>query len=232
VLTREITFAGETFPVSLPIRVVARVEVWRIGYEWDFISRSRGFLGVLFEVRKTDLTAELNSLVASGEVLASAPLPAIGIVTRVYPLPDLAVHFEFSGMKAPDSFFGDRFSGVYTDMELSATVTSRRISASPAAGAGMNTDIRVSQDFGDLNFRATRSAQSSGSRLIRRLRPDLNAHSRDPAPLRSRGSLAFSSRDPWSRLREFLLEPPLRRLAFRPSCRSRIAPWRSGAGVR
>lgn len=153
VLTREITFAGETFPVSLPIESSLEWKVYRIGYEWDFISRSRGYVGALFEVRKTDLSAELNSLVASGEVFATAPLPAIGIVTRVYPLPDLAVHFEFSGMKAPDSFFGDRFSGVYTDMELSATVNISKNLGITGGWRRMNTDIRVSEDFGDLKFR-------------------------------------------------------------------------------
>ena len=153
VLTREINFAGETFPVSLPIESSLEWKVWRIGYEWDFISRSRGYLGAMFEVRKTDLTAELNSLVASGEVLASAPLPAIGVVARVYPLPDLAVHFEFSGMKAPDSLFGDRFSGVYTDMELSAIVNISKNLGITGGWRRMNTDIRVSEDFGDLKFR-------------------------------------------------------------------------------
>jgi hypothetical protein len=153
VLTREIVFAGQTFPVSLPIESSLEWKVWRFGYEWDFISRSRGFMGVLIEGRKTDLTAELNSLVSSGEVFASAPLPAIGIVTRVYPLPDLAVHFEFSGMKAPDSFFGDRFSGVYTDMELSATVNITKNLGVNVGWRRMNTDIRVNADYGDLNFR-------------------------------------------------------------------------------
>lgn len=153
VLTREITFAGQTFPVSLPIESSLEWKVWRFGYEWDFISRSRGYMGVLIEGRKTDLTAELNSLVTSGEVFASAPLPAIGIVTRVYPLPDLAVHFEFSGMKAPERFFGDRYSGVYTDMELSATVNITKNLGVTGGWRRMNTDIRVDADHGDLNFR-------------------------------------------------------------------------------
>lgn len=153
VLTREITFAGQTFPVSLPIESSLEWKVYRFGYEWDFISKPRGYLGVLFEGRKTDLRAELNSLVTSGEVFASAPLPAIGVVTRVYPLPDLAVHFEFSGMKVPDSAFGERYSGIYTDMELSATVNFTNNVGVTGGWRRQNTDIRVDADYGDLKFR-------------------------------------------------------------------------------
>jgi hypothetical protein len=153
VLTRDITFAGQTFPVSLPIESSLEWKVWRIGYEWDFISKSRGYMGVLGEVRKTQLSASLNSLAASGAVLAEAPLPAIGIVTRVYPLPDLAVHFEYSGMKVPDDAFGKDYGGVYTDMEVSATVNITKSLGVNVGWRRMNTDIRVNSDAGDLNFR-------------------------------------------------------------------------------
>ena len=60
VLTREINFAGETFPVSLPIESSLEWKVMRFGYEWDFISRSRGYMGVLIEARKTDLSASAD----------------------------------------------------------------------------------------------------------------------------------------------------------------------------
>jgi len=153
VLSRDINFAGQTFPVSLPVESSLEWKVWRIGYEWDFISRSRGFLGVLIEGRKTDLSASVNSLVASGDLFASAPLPALGIVTRVYPLKDLAVHFEFSGMKVPDSAFGERYSGIYTDMEVSATVNVTNNLGLTGGWRRMNTDIRVDADYGDLKFR-------------------------------------------------------------------------------
>ena len=59
-------------------------------------------MGVVLEARKTELTAEVASLGPSGSVAAEAPLPAIGFVTRVYPLPDVAVNFELTGMKMPE----------------------------------------------------------------------------------------------------------------------------------
>ena len=149
-LTRDISFAGQVFPVSLPVASNLTWKVWRFGYEWDVISRSRGFLGVLLELRRTELSAELTSLVASGSVLAEAPLPSIGIVSRVYPLPDLALNFEFSGFKVPE-MDGD-YEGTYTDLEVSAMVNISNNLGVSAGWRRLTTDIRIERDFGDLKF--------------------------------------------------------------------------------
>ena len=149
-LTREIAFAGQVYPVSLPVESGLTWKVWRFGYEWDVISKSRGFLGVLVELRRTQLSAELRSLVASGEVLAEAPLPSIGIVSRVYPQPDLAQNFEFSGFKVPE-MDGD-YEGTYTDLEVSAMVNISNNLGVSAGWRRLKTDIRIERDFGDLKF--------------------------------------------------------------------------------
>lgn len=149
-LTRDISFAGEVFPVSLPVASDLTWKVWRFGYEWDVVSRSRGFVGVLFELRRTELSAALTSLVASGSVLAEAPLPSIGVVSRIYPLPDLALNFEFSGFKVPE-MDGD-YEGTYSDLEVSATVNISNNLGVSAGWRRLNTDIRIERDFGDLKF--------------------------------------------------------------------------------
>ncbi len=48
---RIVTFAGIPFPVSLPIHSTFSWRTMRIGYEYDFIYKKRGFIGVLFEAR-------------------------------------------------------------------------------------------------------------------------------------------------------------------------------------
>ena len=149
-LTRQITFAGRVFDVSLPVDSQLGWKVWRFGYEWDFISRSRGFVGVLFEARKTELTAALSSLIASGEVVAQAPLPAIGIVARAYPLPDLALNFELSGLKVPK--IDGKYEGNYTDMEFSGTVNITNNLGVTVGWRRLDTNLRIDQDFGDLKF--------------------------------------------------------------------------------
>ncbi len=94
VLKRQVVFAGHTFDAELPVDSELGWKVWRFGYEWDFISKSRGFMGVLLEARKTELTAAVKSLALSGDMAAEAPLPAIGVATRAYVLPDLGLTFE------------------------------------------------------------------------------------------------------------------------------------------
>jgi hypothetical protein len=124
-------------------------KVWRFGYEWDFISKSRGFMGVLLEARKTELTAAVKSVALTGEMTAEAPLPAIGVVTRAYLLPDLSATFEISGFRAPK--INDN-SGTYSDMELSATVDVTKGLGLSIGWRRLETDIRIKRDFGDLRF--------------------------------------------------------------------------------
>jgi hypothetical protein len=152
VLAREITFAGQVFPVALPVESSLTWHVWRVGYEWDVFYKSRGYIGLLFDARITKLTASLESLAASGSVLAEAPLPAVGIVMRAYPLPDLALNFEVSGMKLPESINPDH-EGDYLDMDLSATVNITENLGISAGWRRMDTTLRVKEDFGELRFR-------------------------------------------------------------------------------
>jgi hypothetical protein len=149
-LARQVTFAGHVFDVALPIDSKLGWKVWRIGYEWDFLYKPRGFVGVLFEARKTELTAALTSLAVTGEVAAQAPLPSIGVVARVYPLPDLALHFELGGLKVPP--IRDRYEGSYSDMEISATVNVTNNLGVTAGWRRLDTNIRIERDFGDLKF--------------------------------------------------------------------------------
>jgi hypothetical protein len=150
VLARQVTFAGHVFDAALPIDSKLSWKVWRLGYEWDFLYRPRGYLGVVVEARKTELTAELASLAVSGSVAAEAPLPAIGVVTRVYVLPDLAVNFELTGFKMPE--INGEYQGTYMDMDISATVNFTNNFGASFGWRMLDTNIRVNQDFGDLKF--------------------------------------------------------------------------------
>ena len=150
VLERQVTFAGHVFDAALPVDSKLNWKVWRLGYEWDFLYRPRGYMGVVFEVRKTELSAEVASLALSGSVEAEAPLPALGFVTRVYPLPDLAVNFELTGLKMPE--FQGKYEGTYMDLDLSATVNFTNNLGASFGWRMLDTNIRISQDFGDLKF--------------------------------------------------------------------------------
>jgi hypothetical protein len=53
VLRRPITFNGQTFNVGLPVNADTTWNTWRFGYEYDFIYRDRGFVGLLLEAKYT-----------------------------------------------------------------------------------------------------------------------------------------------------------------------------------
>lgn len=151
VLTRDIAFAGQIYPVSLPVQSLLTWKVMRVGYEWDFFYRPRGFVGVLLEIRKTDLTAALDSFIASGSIAGTAPLPALGVVGRFYPIRNLAIHLEGSGLKLTD--FSPEHSFRALDLEFSATYNVTRNVGVSAGWRRMNTNIRFDEDRGDLNFK-------------------------------------------------------------------------------
>ena len=65
--------------------------------------RDRGFVGMLLELKYTDIETSLsNPLVGSEFVHAQAPIPAIGVIGRGYVVPNISITGEFSGFKLPD----------------------------------------------------------------------------------------------------------------------------------
>jgi hypothetical protein len=76
-LSRPIVFNGQLFTVGLPVNVDASWKTWRIGYEYDFVYRDRGYVGALVEARYTSASIDFASPVASEFAEAKAPIPAI-----------------------------------------------------------------------------------------------------------------------------------------------------------
>ena len=59
-LRRSIVFNGNVYSVGLPVQGEFKWDAWRFGYEYDFIYRDRGFLGVIAEAKYTHVSAELD----------------------------------------------------------------------------------------------------------------------------------------------------------------------------
>ena len=149
--TRDITFNGTTFPVSLPIASTFAWRVWRTGYEYDFLYRPQGFLGVLGEARFIDMTAELTSAFQSELVQAKAVVPAVGIYGRAYVLPDVAINFEVSGFKVPE--IDGKYSGTYLDWDLHGTVNITNNLGVQIGWRKASTFLTIDSDTGDLKFK-------------------------------------------------------------------------------
>lgn len=122
ILRRRITFNGQGYDIGLPVSTSFDWTTMRIGYEYDFVYRDRGFAGIVLDVKATDIQVELTSPFVGAEFArARAPIPALGGIGRVYVAPNISVTFELNGIKIPDSLFEDyRFK--YVDFDLYGTV--------------------------------------------------------------------------------------------------------------
>ena len=121
-------FNGQRYSIGLPVTSDIEWKAYRFGYEWDFVYRDRGFVGLLLETKYTDINASLSARfggVSDTEFAhARAPIPAIGIIGRAYPAANISITGEFSGFKVnPNAVIENkRNGGKYYDLDIYSTV--------------------------------------------------------------------------------------------------------------
>jgi hypothetical protein len=123
-LTRNIIFNGQIYAINLPINSTLDWKAWRFGYEYDFISRDRGFAGFLLDVKNTDVSATLTSPLRSDFARAKAPIPTFGGIFRVYPTANISVTGEVTGATIswlPTSLIKNN-QGHFIDIDFYATL--------------------------------------------------------------------------------------------------------------
>ena len=152
-LSRTIVFNGQRFDVSLPVDTSLKWNAMRFGYEWDFIYRDRGFLGLLLEAKYTDVEAEIANVFVGREfVSARAPIPAIGLIGRVYPVPNVSITGEFSGFRLPESI-DENYAGRYYDFDLYGTLNFSDNFGVQGGYRSLTVFYRVDEDEGDLKMK-------------------------------------------------------------------------------
>lgn len=151
-LRRSFVFNGQRFDVSLPVQTQVKWNAYRFGYEWDFVYRDRGFVGLLLEVKYTDIETSLsNRLVGEEFVHAQAPIPAVGGIGRFYPVPNISITGEFSGFKLPN--IDEDYGGNYYDFDLYGTVNFTDNFGAQAGYRSLTVFYRAEQDEGHLKMR-------------------------------------------------------------------------------
>lgn len=120
-LTRNITFNGQLYRIGLPVNSQLSWKAYRFAYEYDFISRNRGFAGLILEAKYTDVEASLQSPILLEYARARAPIPAIGGIARFYPVPNISITGELSGIAVPASA-SKEYNAHYADLDLYGTV--------------------------------------------------------------------------------------------------------------
>ena len=125
VITASFVFNGQIFQVGVPVTTNLKWNAYRFGYEWDFLYKSRGFAGVLVDLKYTDIQATLlaSTVGAAQFTHARAPIPALGFIGRGYILPNVSITGEFSAFRLPEKALNTNdYSGRYYDFDIYGTV--------------------------------------------------------------------------------------------------------------
>jgi hypothetical protein len=152
VLRRDIVFNGIRFPLAIPVQSELNWRAYRFGYEWDFVYLDRGFVGMLLEVKYTDVEATLTNALDREFVHATAPIPAIGVIGRGYVLPNVSITGEFSFFKLPESIDED-YQGKYFDFDLYGTVNFTDNFGAQVGYRSFEVFYKIEEDEGDLNLK-------------------------------------------------------------------------------
>lgn len=150
---RAFTFNGQRYRVGLPVNTTADLTTYRFGYEYDFIHRSRGYAGVLLDLKYTNVDVTLDSAIGSEFTSAVAPIPTIGFVGRGYVARNVSITGEVSFFKIPDRLGGDDFGGRYLEYDFYGTFNFSRNAGAQFGLRSVDVEYFQDLDTGNLTFK-------------------------------------------------------------------------------
>ena len=150
---REFTFNGQRYRIGIPVNTTADLTTYRFGYEYDFIYRNWGYIGVLLDVKYTDVEVVLDSPIGSEFTAQVAPIPTIGVVGRGYLVPSVSITGEVSFFKVPENL-GEQFGGGgrYLDYDFYGTFNFNRFVGAHVGLRSVDVEYFKDLDSGNLNF--------------------------------------------------------------------------------
>jgi hypothetical protein len=153
VLQREFTFNGQRYRIGLPVNTEADLTTWRFGYEYDAFYTSRGYVGVVFDVKYTNVDVSLDSPIGREFTEAVAPIPGIGVAGRGYITPNASITGEVMYFRVPESLGGDDFGGRYLEYDFYGTYNFTNNVGAQLGLRSIDVDYFDDLDFGSLTFR-------------------------------------------------------------------------------
>ena len=151
---REFIFNGQRYRVGLPVTTNVDFTTYRFGYEYDFLYFKKGFVGVLLDLKYTNVDVSLDSPIGAEFVSAAAPIPTLGFVGRGYVVPNLALNGEVSFFRTP-STLQEQFDGnaSYTDFDVNATYNINKYVGTKVGYRRTTVFYDIELDTGDLAFK-------------------------------------------------------------------------------
>ncbi len=132
------------------VTTTVKWRAWRFGYEYDFIYRDRGFVGVIVEVKYTDIETRLESPSPIGVTAARTrtAIPAIGGIGRVYPLLNVSLTVELTGFKLPNAWYQTK----YVDLDAYGTLNFSDGLGIQAGYRSLDLAYRFDEEAGSLTL--------------------------------------------------------------------------------
>ena len=125
-------------------------------YPTEFVKAltEAGFLGALIDLKYTNVDVSLESPIGNEFVSATAPVPTVGVVGRVYAMPALAINGELTFFRTPGSL-AEQLDGnaSYTDFDLNGTFNFNKNVGFKMGYRRTSVFYDVEQDTGDLKFK-------------------------------------------------------------------------------
>ncbi|HEY7498612.1 MAG TPA: hypothetical protein VH740_08865 [Vicinamibacterales bacterium] len=150
-LGRDLVFNGILFPAAARVDTEVKWNAFRFGYEYDFFYRDRGFIGLVLDVKYTDIRADINSTTDTEFVHARAPIPAIGLIGRGYVAPNVAITAEFTFIKIPE--IDEKYGGRFFDLDIYGTVNFTENVGAQGGYRSFDVIYHADADDGDLQIR-------------------------------------------------------------------------------
>ena len=148
---REFVFNGQRYRVGLPVQTTASFTTYRFGYEYDFLYRDQGYIGVLIDLKYTNASLDLDSPIGAEFTEQGAPIPSIGVVGRGYLVPNVSITGEVSFFKIPDNL-SDEFGGRYFDYDFYGTFNFTNNVAALLGVRRVHVEYFRDLDRGDVAF--------------------------------------------------------------------------------
>lgn len=150
-VTRTLVFNGQAFPINIPVKSTVDWKLFNLGYEYDFIYRSRWYLGVILEAKYSQVEVTLANQYTTEWAKAQAPIPTIGGVVRVYPVSNISLTGEITGFKLPNNIDNLKgYDGKWMDYNFYATVNFTDNFGVQGGYRSMEVSYRKDNDRGDM----------------------------------------------------------------------------------
>jgi hypothetical protein len=154
-VVRPIDFNGQQLRFGVPVTSTLDWKAWRFNYEYDFITRDRGYGGFIIEAKYTDVRVDLAQPTLNPPLAefahARAPIPALGGIGRVYVVPNLSITGEVTGFKLPT--VQDRYAGHYVDVDIYGTYNITNFVGVQGGFRALDMGYLIKDDTGSFTLR-------------------------------------------------------------------------------